>query len=88
MTLTIEVPAEVESALEAKARRRGVAVDELLRGVVSDFARVDDARSDAFDAELDALLHSQPDARAVVGLGPLPDDAIEASYREREDAQL
>lgn len=88
MTLTIEVPAEVESALQAKARRRGVPVDVLLRGVVSDFARVDDARSDAFDAELDALLHSQPDARAAAGLGPLPDDAIEASYREREDAQL
>jgi hypothetical protein len=47
MTLTIEVPAEVESALEAKARRRGVPVDELLRGVVSDFAQAPDAPADA-----------------------------------------
>ncbi len=47
MTLTIEVPAEVESALEAKARRRGVPVDELLRGVVSDFAQAPDSPADA-----------------------------------------
>jgi hypothetical protein len=38
MTLTIEVPAEVESALEAKAARLGLRADELARRVVSDFA--------------------------------------------------
>jgi hypothetical protein len=38
MTVTLELPAEVESALEAKAARLGLRADELARRVVSDFA--------------------------------------------------
>ena len=42
MTLTIEVPADVESALAAKTARLGVTMNELARRVVSDFARAPD----------------------------------------------
>ena len=47
----------------------------------------DDNPTVALD-ELDAYLATLPDNRAASGLGPLPDDAIEDVYREREDAQL
>jgi hypothetical protein len=82
MNHTIETTPEIDRALEAKAKRRGVPVDELLRGVVEEYAQAPGVPGDAFDAELDALLLSQPNARAAAGLGPLQDDAVEAACNQ------
>ena len=72
MTHTIETTPDVDRALEAKAARRGVPVDVLLRGLVSDFARTPDvpaseaiaalyADSIATGGELTALSSGQED---------------------------
>lgn len=51
-------------------------------------AAVERGKSEREESELDAVIQSLPDNRALAGLGPLPDDAVADSYREREDAQL
>ena len=99
MTLTLELAPETETALQQAAQTSGQSLTEYVGTMLEHWARVSShvtdptlraevaARLAALD-ELDAYLRTLPDYRTQAGLGPLPDDAVEDAYREREDAQL
>lgn len=88
MTHTLELSPDVERALEAKARRRGVPLDALLLDAVAEYAaRDEDATIAARLAALDAL----PRTNNRAGLPQLDLSGARADvygYTEREDAQL
>lgn len=103
MTLTLELPPDVEQVLEATAHSSGRNVVDLATDVLRGYARqqsdeqeaqrqADIARRLAALDELEAFARSLPDNRAAAGLPPLDDTGISRAdfygYTEREDAQL
>ena len=91
MTLTLEIAPKLQHDLEVAARHEGRSIAEYAAQLLRDAHA---ARQSAIAAKLAMLdewekaVAARPDYRAQAGLGPLPDDAIEDAYREREDAQL
>jgi 2-oxo-4-hydroxy-4-carboxy--5-ureidoimidazoline (OHCU) decarboxylase len=91
MTLTIDVPADVERALAERARRTGRSVAEVAAALLAEAART--IRETALEAEqpeiavrLAALARiGAYDTRARAGLPPLSDEAIsrESMYEGR-----
>ncbi len=84
MTLTIEVPAEVESALEAKAARLGLRADELARRVVSDFAHAPEPIEDEASAEAHRAAH-RARVRALQGKYAHVPGTVDDFMRERSE---
>ena len=102
MTLTLELPAEVEHALEESAHANGQSIGEFVSAMVASVTpgktpSADDAKADIARrlAALDAVgrySRNLPDHRAEAGLPPLDDTGISRAdfygYTEREDEQL
>jgi hypothetical protein len=91
MTLTIDLPPDVERALEEKARGTGQSVAEFAAAFLVQVARLgDESGSLKRQADIGARLAALGrigcyDARARAGLPPLTDDAIsrESIYEGR-----
>ncbi len=82
MTLTLEIAPEVEAALQAKAQRRGMAVDAYLLDLAAR-DESDATSGDPFFAELDAIAQQFP-----TDAPPLANDAVARLYAEREATLL
>jgi hypothetical protein len=82
MTITIDLPPDVDRALEERARRTGQSVADLAAAFLVQLARLgDDSDSLARQAEIAARLAALErigcyDKRARAGLPPLSDEAI------------
>ncbi|MGI8756111.1 MAG: hypothetical protein ACR2MB_09665 [Acidimicrobiales bacterium] len=89
MTLTLELPAELEARLRDEARTAGQTPAQWTLDLVMSELKpsAQNATSD-FEIELDELLASQPDVRAADDLPPLRDDAVKLMYEERAATQL
>ena len=81
MSITLDLPPELEIRLEAEARKWGLHAPEYaLRLIQGQLGSAD------VEDEFDALLDSLPDNRALAGLPPLTDEQISrASFYEDED---
>ncbi len=103
MTVTIEVAADVESVLTAKARRRGVSLSAYLRDVAQREAATPDVSNAADETqstpeiaarlaalhEMFAVIDAQPNHRAGLPELDLSGERADVyGYTEREDAQL
>ncbi len=87
MTLTIEVPPEVQSALEAKAAQLGLPLERYAAGVLQrDVETNGDARLDAERDHLSSEDHPNPIAHALALLDELT-PSIRAGTR-RSDTPL
>lgn len=92
MTYTIEIPAEVEQVLAARAQERGVSVNKYLQDIVIREASPAAASSPAVvaaprDAQMDALEELALELAAKYPrVEPLADDAVALAYAEREHA--
>ena len=97
MTLILELPPDVEQALEATAHSSGRSIVDVAADVLSGYAR---QQADEQEAQQQANIAARlaawetvgqgVDTRAAAGLEPLSDADIDRDsiYREREDAQL
>jgi hypothetical protein len=66
MSMVIEVPADIEQALLAEARLRGVPVDSLIHDALAAIARpVLKRTAGDWDRELEALLDSLPELQVL-----------------------
>ena len=92
MTLTIDVPSDVERALREQAQDTGQTVAEYVTGLLAQVATSRPGPSfgpQAVDiATRLAALTRIGSYRTRDGIPPLPDDAIAQAYSEREDVQL
>lgn len=88
MTVTLELPAEVESALEAKAARLGLRADELAQRVVSDFAHAPEPVEDEASAEEKRRAAVQAGYGMLAGSTRTVDDFLRERHEEsdREEA--
>ena len=92
MTYTIEVPAEVEQVLAARAQARGVSVGKYLHDLVIREAAPNGTSAPGIaaaprDAEMDALEELALELAAKYPrVEPLADDAVALAYAEREEA--
>lgn len=91
MSLTIEVPPDVEQALERQARLHAVSVPEyvvsLLRLVASGSGQVNVGEIPEIATRMLAV-ERIGGYSSRTGLPPLPASAVGDVYREREDSQL
>ncbi len=94
MTVTLELPAEVESALEAKAARLGLRADELAQRVVSDFAHepepepsAEEKRRAAVQAGYGMLAGSTRTVDDFLRERHAESDREEAAYQQRSAQQ-
>jgi hypothetical protein len=82
MTLTIDVPPDIERALEEKARIAGQSVAEFAAAVLAQAARLD-RQSESVERQVDIAARlaaleriGRYDTRARAGLPPLSDEAV------------
>ena len=70
--MVIDLPAEIEAAIAAEAKARGVSVDSIVQEALAPFARLlpQEAVSGDWDAELESVLDVLPQ------LPVLPDHAL------------
>jgi hypothetical protein len=92
MTLTIDVPRDVELALAERAQNKGQSVPQYVTALLSEVAcvppKADFAEGQAdVTARLAALAEISAHGTRV-GLPPLSDEAVAQLYSEREDTQL
>lgn len=73
MTITLNLSSEVESRLSAKARERGVSLDEYLRELVTREARLSVTSPYTQASNLSDLLLNSPFAGANLDLGRYQD---------------
>ncbi|WP_416667190.1 hypothetical protein [Egbenema bharatensis] len=93
MSITLELPPDVEARLIAQAEVRGISVEELLKATIDTLL----AASDASETSSSFVLSPKERAEKFVNWArshstqapPLSDEAIsrESIYREREDQQ-
>jgi hypothetical protein len=81
MTLTIDVPADVEGALQEKAQQTGLSVAEFATAILAQVGSISRASSAEQVAEIAARLTALQrigsyDTRARAGLAPLSDEDI------------
>ena len=92
MTLTIDVPRDVERALQEQARSKGQSMPEYAAALLSQAARIlPDVNSVAPSVDVAtrlAALGRIGSYHTRAGLPPLSDDAVGIVYRQREDSQL
>lgn len=63
--MVIEVPPDIEQALLAEARLRGVPVDSLVQDALAAIARPKKQTAGDWDTEFEALLDSLPEQRVL-----------------------
>ena len=91
MTYIIEVPAEVEQVLAARAQARGISIGKYLQDIVIREASSNSTPAPAVteaprDAEMDALEELALElASKYPRTEPLADDAVALTYAEREE---
>ena len=89
MTITVELPKEIEERFLAQARERGVSMDALVRQHIINTAPVTSQAPEArlspeeWERALDEWLDSLP-----VGDAPLPDDAYRRESMYASDDEL
>lgn len=92
MTLTIDVPRDLERALQEQARSKGQTVPEYAAALLSQAAcMLPDSNSVAPSVDVATRLAALGRIGSYctrAGLPPLCDEAVGIVYREREDSQL
>jgi hypothetical protein len=92
VTLILELRPEVEAAVRSEAAARGVRVEDAAVEVLSEWAAQHQPNAlQGGSAGLEALIalaQKMPRHREAAGLGPLPDNAVELDYEDREQSLL
>ncbi len=89
MSVKLELKPETEDQLAARARQRGMSVEDYIRDVLEEHAGNGKSASEATtDDEWEAALEAFAHSPAFQNISWPVDDSRESIYREREDAQL